>query len=222
MGVHKGRRVSKQKYQIIYRSFVTDIPAMKAAYIAGVNRKTADRYYGMFRDAIIQAAKKERAGIQLSNGVEIDESYFGPRRVRGKRGRGAGKKLIVFGLLKRHDKIYTKVIDSAEKKEVMPIIQSVVSSGSDIYSDGWKSYTALAIYGYNHRTVRHNDNEFARPHGTHINGVEAYWSYVKRRLAMFHGVSAQSFPNHLLESEWRFNHRMSLNNDFKMLLSKLK
>ena len=29
------------------------------------------------------------------NGVEIDESYFGPRRQRGKRGRGAGKKIVV-------------------------------------------------------------------------------------------------------------------------------
>jgi len=40
----KRRRLSDQKYRVLLRSFITDIPASKAALIAGVNRKTADRY----------------------------------------------------------------------------------------------------------------------------------------------------------------------------------
>jgi transposase-like protein len=42
--------------------------------------------------------------------IEVDESYFGARRVKGKRGRGARGKIIVFGLLKRGDKVYTQII----------------------------------------------------------------------------------------------------------------
>ena len=42
--------------------------------------------------------------------IEVDESYFGARRVHGKRGRGARGKTIVFGLLKRGDKVYTEIV----------------------------------------------------------------------------------------------------------------
>jgi len=218
MKVHKRRRISRQKYTVLFSSFVADIPASKAAEIASVNRKTADRYYGLFREAIIEAALMEREEANLGNGVEIDEAYFGPTRVRGKRGRGAGRKIIVFGLLKRDGYVYTQIIKSPQKKEVMPIIKKVVKSGSDIYSDGWRSYDALAVYGYNHKKVKHAENEFVRDTDTHINGVESYWSWVKRRLSQFNGIPKDRFAKHMLESEWRFNHRDSVSTDLKRLL----
>ena len=87
----------------------------------------------------------ERRQVKFKNGIEVDESYFAPRRVRGKRGKDAGRKIIVFGLLKRQAKIYTQIIKNTQKQEVMPIVRQVVKSGSDIYSDGWRSYDALAI-----------------------------------------------------------------------------
>ena len=221
MKVHNRRRISRQKYSIIFNCFTTDIPACKAARVAGVNRKTADRYYLLFRKVVLIAALKEREQTALGNGVEIDESYFGPKRIRGKRGRGAGRKIIVLGLLKRQGKVYTQIIGSAEKEELMPIIRKVVASGSDIYSDGWRSYDALAVYGYNHKKVKHSENEFAREDGTHINGVESYWSWTKRKLAQFNGISKKHFPYHMLESEWRFNHRNNLSVDLKKLPKKL-
>jgi len=42
--------------------------------------------------------------------VEVDKNYFGPRRVKGKAGRGAGKKTTVFGICKRYGKVYTEVM----------------------------------------------------------------------------------------------------------------
>lgn len=221
MRVHFRRRISRQKYTILFNSFVADIPARKAAEIAAVNRKTADRFFTLFRRAISQEAVREREEVSLSNGIEIDESYFGPKRVRGKRGRGAGRKIIVFGLLKRDGKVYTNIIKKVEKEAVMPIIRRVVQSGSDIYSDGWRSYDALAVYGYNHKKVKHSENEFAREDGTHINGVESYWSWTKRRLAQFNGLTTKQFRKYMLESEWRFNHRKSLKLDLQRLIKKL-
>lgn len=218
MKVHKRRRISRQKYTILFNSFVTDIPASKAGEIAGVNRKTADRYYHIFRETIVQDALREREEAEFRNGIEVDETYFGPTRVRGKRGRGAGKKILVFGLLKREGKVYTQIIKSAERSEVMPIIRKVVQSGSDIYSDGWRSYDALAVYGYNHKKVKHTEDEFVAKDGTHINGVESYWSWVKRRLSKFNGIPRKHFGRHMLESEWRFNHRDTLRKDLKRLL----
>lgn len=218
MTVHNRRRISRQKYTIIFNSFVADVAGVIASEIAGVNRKTADRFYTLFRAVIFKAALEERHLINLHNGIEVDESYFGPRRVRGKRGRGAGHKIIVLGLLKRAGSVYTEIISSAARKEVMPVIRKVVASGSDMYSDGWRSYDALAVYGYNHKKVRHDENEFAREDGTHINGVESYWSWVKRRLQKFNGVPRDHFAAHMVESEWRFNHRASLADDLKKLL----
>jgi transposase len=218
MRIHNRRRISRQKYTILFSSFVADVSALTASEIAGVNRKTADRYYSIFRTAIFEHAHKERLTCNLKNGIELDESYFGPRRVRGKRGRGAGRKIIVFGLLKRNGAVYTQIIPTAQRKAVMPIIRKVVASGSDIYSDGWRSYDALAVYGYNHKQVKHDENEFARTDGTHINGVESYWSWMKRRLSKFNGIPRSQFAAHMLESEWRFNHRATLADDLKKLL----
>ncbi len=42
--------------------------------------------------------------------VEVDERDFGPRRVKGKVGRGAAKKTIAFGIFKRDGKVYTEVV----------------------------------------------------------------------------------------------------------------
>lgn len=218
MKIHNRRRISRQKYTILFACFVADIASSTAAKIASVNRKTADRYYGIYRQGVITAAIAERKAQNLHNGIEIDESYFGAHRVRGKRGRGAGGKIIVFGLLKRAGAVYTQIVPSAQKAELMPIIRKVVASGSDIYSDGWRSYDALAIYGYNHKKVKHDENEFAREDGTHINGVESYWSWMKRRLLKFNGIPKMQFINHMIESEWRFNHRATLAHDLKKLL----
>ncbi len=218
MKIHYRRRISRQKYTVLFNCFIADIPACKAGVITSVNRKTADRYYNMFRSVLLHDAYLERTRSALQNGIEIDESYFGPKRVRGKRGRGAGRKIIVFGLLKRKGRIYTEIIRNTEKEIVMPIIRKVVASGSDIYSDGWRSYDALAVYGYNHKKVKHSESEFAREDGTHINGVESYWSWTKRRLAQFNGLTQSLFRKYLLESEWRFNHRDSLSYDLKRLL----
>lgn len=218
MKVHKRRRISRQKYTLIFRSFVSDISALKTSLIVSVNRKTADRYFNIFRKVILLDALRERQQLEFKNGIEVDESYFGPKRIRGKRGRGAGRKIIVFGLLKRQGKIYTQIIKNTQKRQVMPIIKRVVRSGSDIYSDGWRSYDALAVYGYNHKKVKHQDNEFVRDKDTHINGVESYWSWVKRRLNQFNGVTKQQFKRYLLESEWRFNHRKTLAKDLQELL----
>lgn len=213
MKVHNRPRISRQKYTVLFNSFAVDITTSKASEIAGVNRKTADRYYKMFRSVVLESAHRERLDIDLGNGIEIDESYFGPKRVKGKRGRGAGGKTVVLGLLKRKGFVFTQIIKSTERQEVMPIIRKVVKSGSDIYSDGWRSYDALAVYGYNHKKVKHSENEFARGDGTHINGVESYWSWVKRRLSKFNGIRKRLFSNYLLESEWRFNHRNTLSSD---------
>ena len=54
--------------------------------------------------------------------------------------------------------------------------------------------------------VFHHENEFARGK-SHVNGIESFWSYAKRRFAKFNGLSNEKFLLHLKETECRFNHR---------------
>ena len=102
--------------------------------------------------------------------IEVDESYFGARRVRRKCGRGARDKTIVFGLLKRGDKVYTEIVSDCKGVTLQRIIKGKDSIDSVIHSDGWRGYNGLVDFGYKkHCRVHHSKNEFARGN-SHING----------------------------------------------------
>ena len=138
---------------------------------------------------------------------ELDESYFGARRVRGKRGRGAAGKTPVFGLLKRNGKVFVTVVPNGSKEELMPIIQGKILTGSTVHTDGWKAYDGLILNGYNHYRVFHHENELARGK-SHVNGIECFWSYTKRRLSKFNGLTDAKFILLLKESECKFTERI--------------
>jgi transposase len=129
--------------------------------------------------------------------------------VRGKRGRGASGKTIVFGLLKRDGKVYTEVMPDCSKATLQAIIRGRVAPEAVIHSDGLRGYDGLVDVGYaKHFRVEHGANEFAR--GTHrINGIESFWSFAKHRLQKFHGIAPHTFYSHLKECERRFNMRCS-------------
>jgi transposase-like protein len=145
---------------------------------------------------------------QLGGEFECDESYFGAKRVRGKRGRGAAGKTPVFGLLKRDGKVFVTVVKNCSKEELMPVIKGCALEGSVIHTDGWKAYDGLILNGYDHYRVHHSENEFARGK-CHVNGIESFWSFAKRRLAKFNGIASHKFNLYLKECEFRFNYRKS-------------
>ena len=135
---------------------------------------------------------------------EVDESYFGARRVRGKRGRGATGKMPVFGILKRDGKVFVNIVKNCKKEQLTPVIEVKVLEGSTIYSDGWKSYNSLILNGYDHYRVYHSKDEPVKGKA-HVNGIESFWSYVKKRMAKFNGLNSEVFHFHFKESEWRWN-----------------
>lgn len=53
--------------------------------------------------------------------IELDESYFGDI-CKGKRGRRAGGKTAVFGLLERSGKVFVVVVKGTKTNTLMPII----------------------------------------------------------------------------------------------------
>ena len=188
--------------------FCEDITASKTAVLLGINRNTINRYFNLFRQKIAISAREENK--LFSGTFELDESYFGPKRIRSKRGRGAAGKTPVFGLLKRDGNVYVEIVESCSKASLMPIIQGKILEGSTIHTDGWKAYDGLILNGYDHYRVFHSKDEFARGK-CHVNGIESFWSFAKRRLAKFNGLTDEKFFLHLKECEFRFNYRKQKN-----------
>lgn len=212
-----GARITEGVFREFLRLFALDLEAVKIAKITGLNRNTVNRYARLVRERMVEDCERQSP---FAGEVEVDESYFGPRRVRGKRGRGAGGKTIVFGIFKRNGKVYTEIVPDVKKRSLQAIIRGRVDVGSIIHSDGWRGYDGLVDVGYEkHFRVHHGKSEFVRGR-SHINGIEAFWSFAKVRLHRLKGIPKQTFHLHLKECEWRFNHRHE--NVYTALLSLIR
>jgi transposase-like protein len=209
--------ISEAQFRSILQCFVKDFDSYSTAEISGISRRSIQKYFEKLRNRIVEWMSNEKP---FSGEVEVDESYFGPRRIRGKRGRGAGQKVLVLGILKRGGNVYTQVIPRATKENILPILQGKILEDTTVHTDGWKSYDGLIdVNNFKHYRVYHSRDEFVRGK-SHINGIESFWSFCKRRMRKQNGVRKTKFLIHLKESEWRWNHR---NDDlYKILLKKLR
>ena len=210
-------KLSERKTRQIIRYFALDLTASKTAEIVGLTRKTVNQIYLKIRFRIAQEC--ERAS-PFGGIVEVDESYFGARRVRGKRGRGAAGKTIVFGIFKRLGSVYTEIVPDCSKRTLQAVIRGRVSPETVVHSDKWRGYDGLVDVGYEkHFRVSHGSNQFADG-SNHINGIESFWSFAKRRLQKFYGLPTHTFYLHLKECEYRFNNRSK--NLFQLLTKLLE
>jgi len=209
--------ISGRNFLRILKYFAMDLEATKIAELSGVSRNSVNRILKALRKRMAEQCESESP---FSGEIEVDESYFGARRVRGKRGRGAGGKIPVFGVLKRQGKVYTQIVPDCSRKTLQAIIRGKVSLDSAIHSDGFHSYDGLVDLGYRrHYRVNHGRDEFVTGK-SHINGIENFWGIAKMRLSKFRGMRRSTFYLHLKETEFRFNHR---NEDvYKLLLQMLR
>ena len=182
----KFSKISEPQFRQILRLFALDLTASDTAGLTGISVRSINTPFLKLRRRL--AVESERQ-TPFDGVVELDGSYFGAKRIRGKRGRGAGGKTIVSGVLKRGGKVYTEIVPDASKATLQKVIRGHISVGSVINTDGRRGYHGLVDMGFaKHFKVRHGQNEFARG-AQHINGIESFWSYAKQRLIQFHGVA---------------------------------
>jgi transposase len=197
MYIRKSRLSPRQQSKLI-EHFVAGSTARAAAEVVGVQANTAIRFFMRLRQLI--ASKLPSYG--LCGEVEADESYFGGAR-KGKRGRGAGGKVAVFGLLKRGGKVYTAIIPNARTETLLPIIQENVEPDSIVYTDMFGAYNALDVSDFHHRRINHS--KLFADRQNHINGIENFWNQAKRHMRKYNGIKRDNFYWFLKECEWRFN-----------------
>lgn len=208
-------RISRAKFRQILKLFALDLTALQIARISNLNRNTAGRYLTLIRRSIALHCESESP---FAGEIELDESYFGAKRVRGKRGRGAYGKTIVFGIYKRNGSVYTEIVPNCSRKTLYAIIKGRVDAASVIHTDGFRTYDGIVDLGYQkHYRVNHSADEFAQG-SNHINGIEGFWGIAKVRLVKFRGLSKNTFYLHLKECEFRFNYR---NQDLYKVLLKI-
>lgn len=217
--LRKNTRFSEEKIYKIIDYFSDDLTAEFCSQKLWIWRKTINDWYGYFRKAIFWYSISEFKE-KFNWEIEADESYFWPKRIKWKRWRWAWMKTIVFWLLKRNWKVYTEIILDAKAKSIVPIIRWKVEVWSEINTDWWKAYDWLVdVWFDKHYRVHHWENEFAR-WKQHINWIESFWSFTKRRLIKFNWIKKEYFYYHLKESEFRYNCRIT-KTDFKKMLVKI-
>jgi transposase-like protein len=112
--------ILEAKTRQVIKCFALDLTATQTAEMVGLNLNTVDKLFSKIRIRIFENSCKDSP---ITGEYEADESYFGARRVKGKRGRGAGGKTIVFGLYKRDGKVYTEIVPDVKAKTLQGIIR---------------------------------------------------------------------------------------------------
>lgn len=205
-GVRKGSVLERSgvkygQFLLALKMFELEIPVLRAAKELGLAYNTVRRLYMLFRKKIVEEATRDDL---LWGEVEMDESYFGGRR-KGKRGRGAEGKIPVFGILERGGKVKVEVVKDVKAETLLREVIRKVKRGSLVYTDQFRGYDSLVMYGFRHERIDHGKR--FKNGKVYINGIEGFWSYAKERLMQFHGLSPRWFPYYLKELEYRYNHR---------------
>lgn len=155
---------------------------------------------------------------KLSGVVEVDETMVGGVR-KGKRGRGAAGKTVVFGMMEKDGDVMTKVVPNVKRKTLHPIIEANVEKGTEIQSDELHSYQTLNKKGYSHKTVEHGAGEYVKG-DTHTNSIEGFWSRLKQSIGGTHvHVSPKHLSSYAGEFEYRYNSRKNAEKMLPELLS---
>lgn len=170
----------------------------------------------------IRSAMAQRdANYQLGGLIELDDAYFGGKRVRGKRGRGSGKKTPVIVGVQLNEKNrpqYAQMIavDNLSEQNVDKASKEHIKTGSTIKSDAYSSYKVLSKYGYFHNPIKIGLPELARKY---LPWVHILISNAKAiHIGTHHGVSNQHLQKYLSEFCYRFNRRYQQNTLFDRLL----
>ena len=182
----------------------------------GVTQKTA---WFMLQRARLAMQDENHGGGKIGGEVEVDETYIGgkarnmhkERKARALQGNGGGysDKAAVQGILQRGGKVKAMVVADSKSGTLAPNVRKHVEYGSTVFTDELRAYFGLQA-NYNHEVINHME---AYVNGNvHTNGIENFWSLLKRGLG---GTYVSVEPFHLFryvdEQAFRYNNRGPMN-----------
>ncbi|MGC4084756.1 MAG: IS1595 family transposase [Vicinamibacterales bacterium] len=181
----------------------------------GITQKSAWFMAHRLRFALHQGSFE----TMMSGHVEADETFIGGKsrnmhkRKRDKLGisqsNSMAGKVAVMGLLERHgegSRVRTRVVETRRRNELERTVTEHVELGSNLYTDALRSYDRMGQKGYIHGIIDHAEKYVEGD--IHTNGLENFWSLLKRALK---GTYVSVEPFHLFryldEQMYRFNNR---------------
>jgi hypothetical protein len=181
----------------------------------GVTQKSA--WYMLHRVRLaMKDETAEKIGGSPKNPVQVDECYIGAptknmhydRKLRYVR--GGEKKAIVMGMLASNTReVRAKVIPNAKRETLQNEILENVGWGAHVHTDQHASYEGLdATHLFVHKTVNHLE-EYVSKKGVHTNGIENFWSLLKRSLrGTYVAVEPFHLDRYVDEQVFRYNNRI--------------
>jgi transposase-like protein len=179
----------------------------------GLTQKSA--WFVMHR---LRLALHEKTFNKFGGEVEADETYIGglarnmhkDKKARHKGATGWIGKVAVMGVLERKGKVRTSVLPDTYRSTLQGKVRETVEAGAKVYTDAASGYSGLDAQ-YIHNVI---DHATAYVKGNiHTNGLENYWSLLKRGLK---GTYVSTEPFHLFryldEQAFRFNNRATKDN----------
>jgi transposase len=193
-------KIPFNKLAYLLHAFVLGVPAFRVHREVGINVRTIERVFRVFRHAIYDHSLAELH--KLKGKLEMDETMFGGRRA-GKRGWGAEGKTIVFGIYKRNGEVIVFPVPDRKAETLEPLIKQSTKKHSVYYTDDYSAYATITARGKHVTVIKKK----GMPVIGHINGIEGFWSYAKTWLYHYRGVPRLYFHHYLKEIEFRFNNR---------------
>jgi len=187
----------------------------------GVTQKSAWFMLHRIRTAMKTGgfAMNFKIGGEDGGPVEVDETFIGgklqnmhkDKKVRYNATRGVHGKAIVMGLLDRElRQVRAKVVPDVKRETLQNEVMRQVKFGSKVYTDEWIGYDNLHSR-FVHDVVNHSV-EYVNGQ-VHTNGIENFWSLLKRTLAgTYVAVEPYHLDRYIDEQAFRFNNRATKDN----------
>lgn len=204
------------------------VSSYEIARATGITQKSAWFVLQRLR-LVLKTVPVHAMGWTRSDPIEIDETYIGgkPRNMHAKRRMALGDKdhkTIVMGMLSRDTReVRATVIPDAKRTTLQAQILKNVGRSSHVFTDQHVGYDGLAkVNDYVHKTVNHME-EYVNGR-VHTQGIENFWSLLKRTLSgTYVAVEAVHLDRYLDEQTYRFNNRKNMNDGtrFRKALSQV-
>jgi transposase-like protein len=182
------------------------VSSCEVARSLGITQKTA--WFMLHR---IRKAMNDEPG-QLAGTIEMDETFIGgkvknmhksKKPLAATRGRGVVGKAIVVGMLERNGRVKAEVVIERTQQVLHDLAAKNIAGGSTLMTDEWGGYKGTS---FQHQVINHAEAYVSGL--VHTNGIENFWSLLKRGLG---GTYISVEPFHLFryidEQAFRYNNR---------------
>lgn len=187
----------------------------------GVTYKTAWRMFKQIRSMLTDNGP---LGGKNSEGVEVDEMYFGGTKRTNRKTRD--HLTTVVGLVERKGSVKAFTAENAKSGTLLPIIREHILPKTTVFTDELLSYQGIPHIrqrGYLHRRINHSERIYVTAGNVHTNTIEGFWSLVKRGIGgVYHSVGKNYLQSYLNEYSFRYNRRFDVQPMFTSFLKQVR